>query len=850
MAVAVERYLAVGATPDLIERVPLLLVRQRRLDVQRRGHHRRRLRGRPLGRRPGHGPRRQRARAPRDRAAPVGGALPLPRPERPRHRLVDRRHRAADLPVRADRAPDRLPAGRAARQAFRGDRPQLVARRRRDRLDAGARLAVPGAARPASTSSTATARRSRPSSSPSPRSTSTASSAAPTARSATCASVTGSRASCAAPRSATDSSSTTRRTSSSPSTPTAASRSCPSRSGGRSAGTRPTSLGTPYTSLVRQAGGPGPGQPLRPDARATRTSSSSTRWSSSTPMGSLVPFEVSAVGVRMDGEFGRRPRLGPRHRRARATRARPARVGGALPLPGPVLAGHRVRDRCRGYGSRSSPIAIERDAPATRPDDARASTSRCSSTSLARSVAGDAGRPSRTAPGARSSRPTRPARHRTAAVPGRRPGDRRDRRRGRVRRDPGRDARHQRRRCACEGELRRQAGELAAGEERAHLARELHDSVTQALFSMTLVARSVEMLLDRDPDGRSRPARPAARPPARGAGRDARAHLRAAPGQPRAGRPGPRAQDPQRARCRAASACRSSSRATSTSGSRWPSRRRSTGSPRRRSTTSSSTPRRTRSARGPRARAAASGCASRTTARASTRPRPRRPPRAGRDARPGGPGRRASSVHEPGRRRHDIEVVMAAEAIAEPPGSRQPRHARACRPKSRRSATDDVGGLRRSAEAGRVDGPFRADRGAAPRWGHAQPGPVTDGPLRVLVVDADDRVRESLAGLLAIGGQACRRRERRAVGPGPRPRARPPIPTSSSSIPACPRSTAGSRSSRGLRALVPAMRILAMSWSDTLECGRARERRRRVRPQDLPPDRADRRDRRALRRSR
>jgi PAS domain S-box-containing protein len=50
-----------------------------------------------------------------------------------------------------------------------------------------------------------------------------------------------------------------------------------------------------------------------------------------------------------------------------------------------------------------------------------------------------------------------------------------------------------------EGALRRQAGELAAGEERAHLARELHDSVTQALFSMTLVSRSVEMLLERDP---------------------------------------------------------------------------------------------------------------------------------------------------------------------------------------------------------------------------------------------------------------------------------------------------------------------------------------------------------------
>jgi PAS domain S-box-containing protein len=51
-----------------------------------------------------------------------------------------------------------------------------------------------------------------------------------------------------------------------------------------------------------------------------------------------------------------------------------------------------------------------------------------------------------------------------------------------------------------ERELRRQAGELAAGEERAHLARELHDSVTQALFSMTLVSRSVEMLLGTDPD--------------------------------------------------------------------------------------------------------------------------------------------------------------------------------------------------------------------------------------------------------------------------------------------------------------------------------------------------------------
>jgi PAS domain S-box-containing protein len=50
-----------------------------------------------------------------------------------------------------------------------------------------------------------------------------------------------------------------------------------------------------------------------------------------------------------------------------------------------------------------------------------------------------------------------------------------------------------------EADLRGQAAELAAGEERAHLARELHDSVTQALFSMGLTARSLEILLDKDP---------------------------------------------------------------------------------------------------------------------------------------------------------------------------------------------------------------------------------------------------------------------------------------------------------------------------------------------------------------
>ena len=50
-----------------------------------------------------------------------------------------------------------------------------------------------------------------------------------------------------------------------------------------------------------------------------------------------------------------------------------------------------------------------------------------------------------------------------------------------------------------ERELRRQTADIAGAEERAHLARELHDSVTQALFSMTLTTRSIELLVPRDP---------------------------------------------------------------------------------------------------------------------------------------------------------------------------------------------------------------------------------------------------------------------------------------------------------------------------------------------------------------
>jgi PAS domain S-box-containing protein len=49
--------------------------------------------------------------------------------------------------------------------------------------------------------------------------------------------------------------------------------------------------------------------------------------------------------------------------------------------------------------------------------------------------------------------------------------------------------------------IREQAAELAASRERAHLAQELHDSVTQALFSMTITAGAARMLLEQNKPG-------------------------------------------------------------------------------------------------------------------------------------------------------------------------------------------------------------------------------------------------------------------------------------------------------------------------------------------------------------
>jgi signal transduction histidine kinase len=45
----------------------------------------------------------------------------------------------------------------------------------------------------------------------------------------------------------------------------------------------------------------------------------------------------------------------------------------------------------------------------------------------------------------------------------------------------------------------RQVEQMAAAEERTRLARDLHDSVSQTIFSMTLTAQAARILLDRDP---------------------------------------------------------------------------------------------------------------------------------------------------------------------------------------------------------------------------------------------------------------------------------------------------------------------------------------------------------------
>ena len=190
-----------------------------------------------------------------------------------------------------------------------------------------------------------------------------------------------------------------------------------------------------------------------------------------------------------------------------------------------------------------------------------------------------------------------------------------------------------------ERDLRRQAGELASSQERAHLARELHDSVTQALFSMTLVTRTTELLVDRDVAAAKEKLGSL-----RDLQREALAEMRALIFELR---PGNIEQDGLLAALKThaaglqgriglpivvtsdlRSACRSRSR------------RSSTGSARRRFTTSSSTPRPARSRSRSTGRRAASGSGSRDDGKGfEAAARARRSPRAS----PGcGPGPRRS----------------------------------------------------------------------------------------------------------------------------------------------------------------------------------------------------------------
>lgn len=97
-----------------------------------------------------------------------------------------------------------------------------------------------------------------------------------------------------------------------------------------------------------------------------------------------------------------------------------------------------------------------------------------------------------------------------------------------------------------------------------------------------------------------------------------------------------------------------------------------------------------------------------------------------------------------------------------------------------------------------------------------QPDARSDGPLRVLVVDADDRVRESLTGLLAIGDRVLVVGSSGLAGPA-FDLATDHRPDVVMVDPRLPEVDGGLTFIARLRAALPEVRILAMSWSDALE---------------------------------
>ena len=98
----------------------------------------------------------------------------------------------------------------------------------------------------------------------------------------------------------------------------------------------------------------------------------------------------------------------------------------------------------------------------------------------------------------------------------------------------------------------------------------------------------------------------------------------------------------------------------------------------------------------------------------------------------------------------------------------------------------------------------------------SQSGPRVDGPLRVLVVDADDRIRESLSGLMSISGECMVVASAGQVGQAIDLALdhRPDVVVVD---PRLPEVDGGIAFITRLRTELPAVRILAMSWSDSLE---------------------------------
>jgi DNA-binding NarL/FixJ family response regulator len=94
--------------------------------------------------------------------------------------------------------------------------------------------------------------------------------------------------------------------------------------------------------------------------------------------------------------------------------------------------------------------------------------------------------------------------------------------------------------------------------------------------------------------------------------------------------------------------------------------------------------------------------------------------------------------------------------------------------------------------------------------------PANPGPLRVVVIDADERVRESLAGLLCIGDQLCVVGDAGQSGP-----AIDIVAATQPDIvvldPRLPEADAGLALIRRIRTAAPRARILIMSGTDPNE---------------------------------